>query len=120
MNLVRGLECVMTGGEDVDEEEGGGSELWDDYLELLEVAKRKLEIEYREDGPPIGFHFDEVPRVEVLGEGKVVGSIAEQLKGVKKKLVLDEYEGDVGDDGRIVSRLTLYVLPLCCDSYSTD
>lgn len=86
-----------------DDDVDGFSRFWDDYFDLIEAAKRKLEEDYREDGPPIGFHFDEPPSPDRAHEVKNAGDKATGTRNTKKKLALGEFEGNVGDDGEIVS-----------------
>lgn len=86
-----------------DDDVDGFSRFWDDYFDLLEAAKRKLEEDYREDGPPVGFHFDDPPPEDKANETKTMGDKGTGGRGAKKKLALGEFEGNVGDDGEIVS-----------------
>ena len=63
-----------------------------EYDEILFVARSTMEEPYREDGPPLGFEFDEIP-VEKKNTG---GGKSEKQKQKRK---MNEQEGQDGNGG---------------------
>jgi len=71
--------------------------------ELLEAAKKSLQVEFREDGPPLGFEFDPIPTERRL-------SVEERAKA--KRMVMGEYHGQPLVDNGIQVPSPLF----CCFS----
>lgn len=99
------IVAACTGEDDSDEETEEEEDIavlkqWQEYRELLEVAKRTLSVPFREDGPPLAFEFDEIgssgpkrPRGQGVGAkrkrivtGDVVAEVDEEgITGIRKR-----------------------------------
>lgn len=71
--------------------------------DLLEAAKRTLPESYRQDGPPLSFHFDEVPDQwlpqNVGVQNRLISSDSKTPKS--KRMVIGDYDAEAAEDGTI-------------------